>query len=130
MIPKKGWTPSTSRTSDSCSCARRAVIASPRTYQTDVTILTQNNALQTLVNPNRPRLDNESLTRAVEELIRRHDAVMAVVKDSNLLDLREARRAPIMRLKDKLFGALGPKPTEADLLEANVALVEKNLTVT
>ena len=107
-----------------------AAMFMPRTYQVDVTILTQNNqALATLVNPNRPRTGDDGPTRAVEELIRRHDSVVAVVKDSNLLDLREARRAPIMRLKDRLLG-FGPKPTEADRLEQLVALFEKNLVVT
>ena len=101
----------------------------PRAYQVDVTILTQDNdALATLVNPNRPRTGDDGPTRAAEELIRRHDSVVAVVKDTNLLDVREARRAPILRLKDKLFG--GAKVSETEKLEQLVALFEKNLTVT
>jgi uncharacterized protein involved in exopolysaccharide biosynthesis len=102
----------------------------PRTYQVDVTILTQRPQMMgALVNPNVNRPDREASMRAIEELIRRHDNVVAIIKDSNVYDLREARRPFLLRLKDKAM-RLFSTPTEADQVQALVATFEKRLVVT
>jgi uncharacterized protein involved in exopolysaccharide biosynthesis len=102
----------------------------PRTYQVDVTILTQRPQMMgALVNPNVNRPDREASMRAIEELIRRHDNVVAIIKDSNVLDLREARRPFLLRIKDKAFRVFGT-PTEADQVQALVATFEKKLVIT
>ena len=103
----------------------------PRTYQVDVTILSQGTkVMSSLVNPNQPRPDHEASMRAIEEIIRRHDTVVAIIKDSNVYDLREARRPWLLHVKDSVLRVFTGTPSEAEQVQGLVAVFEKRLVVT
>jgi hypothetical protein len=69
-------------------------------------------------------------TQAASELILRRDNLVAMVKQTNLLDQWDASRAPAVAAKDWLLGLLRGPPTEEDRLNALVGVLEKRLKVT
>ncbi|MGC4121433.1 MAG: hypothetical protein QM765_44025 [Myxococcales bacterium] len=112
--------------------AALALAVLPKTYKTTVKILTARNQVMTgLANPGRavPR-EADAPTQAASELILRHDNLVAMVKQTNLLDQWDASRAPAVAAKDWLLGVFRGPPSEEDRLNALVGVLEKRLRVT
>lgn len=112
--------------------AALALAVLPKTYKTEVKILTARNQVMTgLANPGRavPR-EADAPTQAASELVLRHDNLVALVKQTNLLDQWDASRAPAVAAKDWLVGVLKGPPSEEDRLNALVGVLEKRLKVT
>jgi uncharacterized protein involved in exopolysaccharide biosynthesis len=102
----------------------------PRTYRVDTTILTQKNqVMASLGNPNHPSLEGDAPTRAAAETVLKHDNLVALVKQANLLDTWEESRAPILRLKDTLMSLVRGKLTDEERMEALVGLLGRKLRV-
>ena len=68
-------------------------------------------------------------TRAAAETIRGHDNLRSLVQQTELVQEWPKRRAPILRLKDRLMRALGRTQTEEELIKGLTGLLEKNLQV-
>lgn len=104
----------------------------PKTYHAESSILAQRNqVIPTIVNPRRTiPLDADSPTRAAAETVLRNDNLVALVKQTNLIDQWELSRAPILRVKDFLRNLLIGQPTEQEKLDSLVGLLEKRLRVT
>ncbi|HEY1956352.1 MAG TPA: hypothetical protein VGH28_12085 [Polyangiaceae bacterium] len=104
----------------------------PRTYSTEVKILAQRNlVLPALGNPNRtvPR-EADNPTKNVGDTILKHDNLVLLIKQVNLMDRWEATRPPLLRLKDRIQNKLSPGQTEEDRLRSIEGVLEKRLTVT
>ena len=104
----------------------------PRTYSTEVKILAQRNlVLPALGNPNRtvPR-EADNPTKNVADTIMKHDNLVLLIKQVNLMDRWESTRPPLLRLKDRVQRKLSPETTEEDRLRSIEGVLEKRLTVT
>ncbi len=103
----------------------------PKTYHAESNILAQRNqVIPTIVNPRRTiPWDADSPTRAAAETVLRNDNLVALVKQTNLIDHWELSRAPILRVKDFLRNLLVGQPTEQEKLDSLVGLLEKRLQV-
>ncbi|MFN0064056.1 MAG: hypothetical protein ACKVPX_16230 [Myxococcaceae bacterium] len=104
----------------------------PRTYKVSTTILAQRNqVLASIGNPRRAiPLDADAPTRAVTETVMRRDNLVALVKQTNLLDTWDATRAPLTRARDTFERLLFGKPSDEDRLDGFVKMLEKRLVVT
>jgi uncharacterized protein involved in exopolysaccharide biosynthesis len=103
----------------------------PRSYGGNARILAQHNlVLPALDNPNRqvPR-ETDSPTKNAADTIMRRDNVIALVKQLDLVDRWRATRQPILRLKDRVSGAVSGPRSEQDRLLDLIGLVEKRLVV-
>ena len=108
-----------------------ALAVMPKTYHTEVRILTARNQVMTgLANPGRavPR-DADAPTQAASELVLRHDNLVALTKQTNLLDQWDGSRAPAVAAKDWIVGLVRGPPSEEDRLNALVGVLEKRLKV-
>jgi hypothetical protein len=104
-------------------------ITLPRTYSSQVKLLAQINlVVPALSNPDSrvPREANNP-TKDLSDQILRRDNMIALAKETNLVERYYAARSPALKLKDKLLG--GPA-TEDDKVQIVVATLEKNITVT
>jgi len=108
-----------------------ALWALPRSYHTEVKILAQRNqVISALGNPRRSVPgDADAPTRAASETVLRRDNLVALVKQTNLMDHWETHRAPLQRARDWVLRLAGAVPTEEDRLDALVGLLEKRLSV-
>jgi uncharacterized protein involved in exopolysaccharide biosynthesis len=103
----------------------------PKTYHVETTILAQRNqVLQALSNPRRSvPTEADAPTRAAWETVFKHDNLVSLVKQTNLLDTFDSSRAPILKLKDWLRTAVSGPMDDEDRLDALVGLLEKKLQV-
>jgi hypothetical protein len=103
----------------------------PRTYEVEVRILTHPSYI--IPNITRPGLSLQEQSRqalaGVTEIVRARDTLAAIVTEAKMIEHWAQRRSAVGRLKDALREAvLGPM-TEADLREAIVNMLEKDLWV-
>jgi uncharacterized protein involved in exopolysaccharide biosynthesis len=107
-----------------------AAILTPRSYEASVKILAQRNLLMpALGNPHRSvPYEADAPTKNVTELILARDNLVSLVKDTNLVDKWQARRPPLLKLKDNVTGLTGAN--EEDKMRALVGTLEKTLRIT
>jgi hypothetical protein len=103
----------------------------PRTYHTEVRILAQRNlVMPALGNPRRAvPIDSDTPTRAVSETILTRDNLVALIKQTGLMDRWESERGPFMRWMDTVRDRLRPALTEAQRLDALIGVLERRLHV-
>src|SRR5262249_43117577 len=68
-------------------------------------------------------------TKMAFETVLRHDNLVALIKETDLLKRWPRNRAPLLRLKDIIWARIFPPRTEADQIEAFVGLLERDLWV-
>lgn len=98
----------------------------PKTYEVECRLLAQKNAVLAV------RADAnmaEQPTRAAAEIIVRRDNLLALIRQTNLLEEWPKRRAPALRVKDWLMRKLKGPVKEHDLLDGLIGLLEKQLMV-
>jgi uncharacterized protein involved in exopolysaccharide biosynthesis len=103
----------------------------PKSFHTEVRILAErNHVMPALGNPGRSIPgDADAPTRAATERILRRDNLVALIKQTDLVDQWEVTRAPIARLHDFVSRVTsGPQDEEAKI-DALVGLLEKRLKV-
>jgi uncharacterized protein involved in exopolysaccharide biosynthesis len=103
----------------------------PRSYASDTRILAQHSlVLPALDNPNRqvPR-EADSPTKNAADTIQKRENIVALVKQLDLVDRWDQTRQPILRLKDRIFGAIFGVRSEEDRLHDLIGLVDKRLVV-
>ena len=104
----------------------------PKTYQSYGRLLVQrNDVMSSLVNPGRtiPREDSAP-TWAAQEIVRSRQNLLAIMKETNLLEEWERSRTPLQRLKDWMVGWLRGPTTETARVEALAGLMEERIQVT
>lgn len=103
----------------------------PRVYKVDTRILAQRQVIMPLLgNPRRTvPPDADAPLKAVDEIIRRRDNLVAVVRETNLIERWQTGRSPVLKLKDALVrGLLGPM-SEEEMTRALLEVLDEKLTV-
>ncbi|MBF5042597.1 chain-length determining protein [Aggregicoccus sp. 17bor-14] len=108
-----------------------ALWAMPKTFHTEVRILAQRNqVIAALGNPRRSMPgDADAPTRAASETVMRRDNLVALIRQTNLLEHWRTHRAPIQRLRDSVSQMVRGPMDEEDQLDALVGLLGKKLSV-
>src|SRR4051812_10124359 len=104
--------------------------ALPKTYHCETTLLALKNSVLTKnVNPGAPEDWAEDPTRAAREAILRHDNLVALVRQTDLVKKWPRSRAPLLKLKDRIYEALrrGRPIPEEDQVAAMVGTLETRL---
>ena len=104
----------------------------PKTYQSYGRLLvTRNDVMSSLVNPGRtiPRED-AAPTWAAQEIVRSRENLLAIMKETNLIEEWERSRTPLLRLKDSMVSWLRGPTTETGRVEALAGLMEERIQVT
>jgi len=108
-----------------------ALVVLPKSYHTEVKILAQRNqVMPALGNPSRAIPgDADAPTRAASELVLRRDNLVALIKQTDLVDQWEVTRAPAARFKDGLSRMVRGAPDDEEKIDGLVGLLEKRLKV-
>jgi uncharacterized protein involved in exopolysaccharide biosynthesis len=96
----------------------------PRSYHCEASLMAQIN--QVAFQDNR---QPEGL-RGAYEVITRRDNIEAIVRKTNLVERWEATRPPILKLKDKVMGALRGSPSKVDQERMLIGTLQSGLGVT
>jgi hypothetical protein len=108
-----------------------ALIVLPKTYHSEVKILVERNqVMAALGNPGRTiPSDADAPTRAASERVVRRENLVALIKQTDLIDEWEATRAPASRVKDALFRLFQGAPTDEQRIDSLAGLLERRLKV-
>lgn len=107
-----------------------AVHYMPRTYEVQARLLVQRDIMAALGNPGRAiPPDADSPQRAVAETVLRYDNLVALLRQTDMLNDWERDRIPLLRLKDKIFRYIQGDLTPDEKLEGLVGLLEDRLKV-
>ncbi len=104
----------------------------PKSYDVEVKLLAQRSAIiASLSNPGRTiPYDADAPTRAAAETILRRDNVIALIRQTDLINEWDRTRAPILRVYDRWKAKLlRREPTLDDKLDEIVTQVEKRMVV-
>jgi uncharacterized protein involved in exopolysaccharide biosynthesis len=103
----------------------------PRTWQVEASILAQRTAVMpALGNPQRAvPPDADAPTRAASEIVMRHENLLALIKQTDLLDRWDLARSPLHKAKDAMLRTLGQGLNDEDKLDALIGFLEKRMTV-
>ncbi len=108
-----------------------ALWALPKSWHTETRILAQRNqVMAALGNPGRaiPN-DADAPTRAASETVLRRDNLIALIKQTNLVEQWGKSRAPAGQVMDWVRRVIHGAPTEEEKLDALVGMLEKRLWV-
>ena len=99
----------------------------PKTYHVETKALAQPNSALT-VRGDGPGAD--SLTRVAADTVLRHENLLALVQETNLLEYTREHRAPAQLARDAIMDAFhARRDSDAERLDALVSLLEKRLNV-
>jgi len=113
------------------SLAAMAVL--PKTYHVETTLQAQRNqVISTLSNPQRSLqvADADAPTRQAAETVLRTDNLVALIHQTDFLEKWPLNRAPLLRLKDRIWKALFKPLTTDDQIEAFVYYLAAKFSVT
>lgn len=98
----------------------------PKTYLVEAQLLAKRNQFLS------PKDDQQwvGLTESASEILHRRENLVNMVRRTNLVREWSARRAPILKFKDKVMAALFGPPSPEDMEEALVGTLDKALMVT
>jgi uncharacterized protein involved in exopolysaccharide biosynthesis len=109
-----------------------AAAVMPRTYTVEMRVLAQSaDKMVGITNPGRsiPR-DVDNPTKNVADSILRHDNLLALAKQIDLVDRWAATRSGPMRFKDRMMASMFGAPSDEDRLNGLIYTLERKLTVT
>jgi uncharacterized protein involved in exopolysaccharide biosynthesis len=103
----------------------------PKTYHVQAKLLAQRyDRIAALDNPGRAfGPDTDVPSRSAEAAVLRHDNLVTVIKQTDLLNQWERTRAPILKVKDAMFQRVFGKPTTDEQLDGFIGLLEQRLLV-
>jgi len=101
----------------------------PRTYDVQTTLQVARSTPTTTVVSRTAQRDLDAPTRIAAATVQRHENLISLVRQTDLLNRWNLRRAPLLRLKDALWAKLFRAPTTEDREEGFVGLMEKRLWV-
>ncbi len=103
----------------------------PRIYNAQVKLLVQPDLVgPALSNPGRAVPANDNPMRNVADTIMRRDNLIALVKETNLVDRWPLTRSPALRFKDRVFEMWNGPVSEKNRLTQLAQTLEQRLTVT
>jgi uncharacterized protein involved in exopolysaccharide biosynthesis len=103
------------------------MVALPKTYEVQTTLQAQRTDIIAALS-NRPAAGPDPSKQAAETVLR-HENLVSLVQQTDLIRKWPERRAPAMRVKDAIFARLFRPKTPDDELESFVGLLEKQLWV-
>ena len=113
------------------SATTAAALYWPKAYNVDAKLLVQrNDVMASLVNPGRTiAREAESPTRAAEEVVLQHENLLAVIKQTDLLNEWERTRVPLLKTKDEILARFRGPTTDDDKLDSMVGLLQQRLKI-
>jgi uncharacterized protein involved in exopolysaccharide biosynthesis len=102
----------------------------PKTYEVTTTLQAQRAAIISALGSGITVGDADAPEKQAAETVLRHDNLVALVGQTDLIHNWPKNRAPLMRLKDWIWSHLFKPPSEESQVEGFVGLLEKRLTVT
>lgn len=105
-----------------------ALWALPKTYRVQCRLLAQRNQVLA-VRADQNAAVTVSPANAAQQIIRRRENIVNLVKQTQLLKSWDASRAPAMQLKDAITKRLGRPPTNDERIEAMADYLEAKLMV-
>jgi uncharacterized protein involved in exopolysaccharide biosynthesis len=108
-----------------------ALMLLPKRYHVESQILAQRNqVIAALGNPGRAiPWDADAPTRAAPEIILRRENLVAIIKQTGLMDRWDSGRAPAQRVKDAIMRVVHGPLTDQEKLDGLIGTLEKKLTV-
>ena len=108
-----------------------AVVLLPRSYFTQVKILAQKDmVMPALGNPRRTvPAESDAPTKLASEAVMQRESLVSIMEQTHLLQEWEARRPPVLRLKDRLKALLMGQPSHDDQVEAIIGLLRTRMWV-
>lgn len=101
----------------------------PRTYHVESKLLAnRSQVIRALGNP-RSSLQGDDPTRAAEETIYSRDSLVALIRQTNLVQRWAETRAPVLHLKDLVSTVVSGPLSPEDQLDSMVGTLEKKLRV-
>ncbi len=103
----------------------------PKKFESQSKLLANRNTLMaSLGNPHRSnQSDMDGPTRAAQETVMARDNLVAMVKQTKLLEHWDAHRHPVLKFKDDVMQAIGGKPNEDQRMDSMVGTLEKRFNV-
>ena len=107
------------------------IVGMPKTYQVQTTLQAQRNqVMPALSNPGRAiPIDADAPTRLAAETVQRYDNLVALIRQTDLLNTWKLHRAPLSRLKDAITQKLFKPPTVEDQIDTFVYYLRSKLWV-
>jgi len=104
-----------------------ALAVLPKTYEVVAKLQAQKGQL--LYGGSGPR-EADAPTKQAAETVLRHDNLVALVNQTDMVTAWYAHRAPILKFKDALWAKVFPRPSVEDQVDGFVGLLEKQMWVT
>jgi uncharacterized protein involved in exopolysaccharide biosynthesis len=101
----------------------------PRSFHVESKLLANRNQVVRAIGNPHSAVQSDDPTRAAEETIFAHDNLVALVKQTKLLESWVQTRVPILRFKDSILAFFGEKIADDDKLDAMVGTLETKLKV-
>ncbi|MGQ0504851.1 MAG: hypothetical protein ACT4TC_05985, partial [Myxococcaceae bacterium] len=103
----------------------------PRSYRTETRLLAQRNqVIASLGNPGRTiPFDSDAPTRGASDMVMKRSNLIELIKQTNLVEHWQRTRAPLMKLKDGLFGLVLPPMDKQMWEDSLVGTLERKLYV-
>jgi hypothetical protein len=108
-----------------------ALAVMPRTYdvQTALQVAHTPGTTATVSKTNKEPREVDAATRTAAETVHKHENLVSLLQQTDLLARWDLHRAPLLRLKDWLWPRLFRPQTHAEKVEAFVGLLEKSIWV-
>jgi hypothetical protein len=106
-----------------------ALAVMPRTYDVQTALQVARAPGTTAVASKVAPKEVDSATRAAAETVHRHENLVSLLQQTNLLERWNLSRAPLLQLKDWLWERLFRPQTREERVEAFVGLLEKRIWV-
>ena len=104
------------------------MVVLPKTYEVQTTLQAQKADVITALSNRRAPAGPDPSKQAAETVLR-HDNLVALIRQTDLIRRWPEGRAPLARLKDAIWARLFPRPNPDEELENFVGLLEKRLWV-
>src|SRR5258706_4525781 len=103
----------------------------PKTYSAETKLLAQRNeVMAALSNPGRAiPWDADAPTRAASETVLRRDNLIALIRETDLVNEWKRTRVPVLRLKDWVMSFMRPPLTQAEQIDQLVGMLEARIVV-
>ena len=106
-----------------------ALAVLPRTYDVQTTLQVSRGTPTTAVVSRTAQRDLDAPTPIAAATVQRHENLISLVRQTDLLNRWNLRRAPLLRLKDAVWAKLFRAPTTEEREEGFVGLLEKRIWV-
>ncbi len=102
----------------------------PKTYEVQTVLQAQPAAMISALGPGATPADVDAPAKQAAQTVLKHDNLVALVRETDLLHNWPKNRSPLMRLKDAIWARVFPPPTQETQIEGFVGLLEQRLWVT